>query len=839
MADWIDPRMFPAQLEPLPVGETFLLPVCIDTPTLNRLLTAAYYGADHLEAVSHDPQQGTRINTYEHMGALFEAMAYVGSGTSPCGVETPPGDGCNQIGAFHPAVGYYYNHPILTPTAIAPGWDAPMWQTGAAFGPTYLPTDALLNAAALLNFVDFEAMVEAGIPNFSITVNGTGEVDIQFLKVPQGGLALVVVDGGANVDVIDLSLFDYWETLSVETILTLLGLAVGEPLEVLTHEIPLTTTGDHTITVYFFPNLDVSEFPPIGYGGGLRSMQLCGVNLVDTEEVLPYNLTIDGCTLELRLDAAIVDTIDLTACIQAIANPQLRDDGCQLQVFDLETEIYEDVPGASYFRTQADCPITDTTEIEKSLTGQFTALQLKNTNAAPGSNSGVTIAFQGSGPDLINHDYQQGAIYSRWHDLATLKGRLTFTVFHDDDPIDIVRVGAGSQAVQILQYASKGHSQALRLVRQEGGYNSTRALDVITGSRNLGGISWEGQLSGLRRNTVNNAVTPALTLDAWADGVTPAGGFGPSIAFTGQSSISEAQPMAEIEAKWGNPTHAAREAELALRVRSYGTSERPIRLAVVDQASALAFHNAAPIPKPVVTGETEYAALSSLLDALDAYNLIQDNTAIVPDAGSGGGAVPIVKEMVTEVYYDCGQATLGFSAAASGYGLHAPTIGWGPGSNGFRVGLNHDEGQDWYWARVQFETNFTEDTLVTFGVNIAGSRPRIIRQVLIGPDEGTYPNGLFVWEGPIWRTTSVVSSIQLGCWDTYDPSLHGSINMISLDIAFIGRPNLQQNTWDAVYPFGIDMVAKYIDLTDPVPVYAWDKAPGGDQPPEFVFIAQE
>jgi len=70
------------QTSPLPEGD-FLLPVCIDAATLNRLLTAAYYGAGHLTA--NGQESDTNANgDFTHLIPLLEAMAHIGDAEYTC-----------------------------------------------------------------------------------------------------------------------------------------------------------------------------------------------------------------------------------------------------------------------------------------------------------------------------------------------------------------------------------------------------------------------------------------------------------------------------------------------------------------------------------------------------------------------------------------------------------------------------------------------------------------------------------------------------------------------------------------------------------------------------------
>jgi len=84
MTRWLVPgAVLSEQDTPLPSG-VFLLPVCIDAATLNRLLTAATIGARQLPAVPHDDESGLAQYDFTHLLPLLEAMAHIGDTEYTC-----------------------------------------------------------------------------------------------------------------------------------------------------------------------------------------------------------------------------------------------------------------------------------------------------------------------------------------------------------------------------------------------------------------------------------------------------------------------------------------------------------------------------------------------------------------------------------------------------------------------------------------------------------------------------------------------------------------------------------------------------------------------------------
>lgn len=537
------------------------------------------------------------------------------------------GEGCFSIGAFHPAISYFPNHPVLSPDYVAPAYSAPAWVKDITL-PGYQATDAMINPLSLDLFANIGDLLESGVPSWTLNFSGTGEVDVKFMAQIQGGMVWVFPDGNPLVgDLVDLNWRDLTDFASTGVFFEFLEILQGDPgIFEVEYSVNFTTPGDHTLTAWYIP-IGEAEAPWVGIGGGLRSIQLCGEITVNEDAVMPYDLNLDGCNLQLRLDLVVVDTIDLTPCIEAIAQPVLRDNGCQLQVFDFENEVYEDVPGASYFRTQADCPITDTVEIEKSVTNIFTALDLQNLNPTAHDGSGAGINFYCR--NLTNTKDLQAYAVSKWGDIATRKGRINIGVGNAGVAADVMRISAGNQAVTVLRNASLGHNQIMRWSGDA--YNTIRFCDMLVGARVLHGLTGDGQAQHYKRGTTNNAAHEALVLETWADGVTPAANFGVDMVMKGQSSTTESRAMARLRARWANATDAAREAILGLRVSNYQGEVEPIRIGNQELQTAIGFHAAAPITRRTHTATDELGAIDEINATLAAYGLIVDSTAVVAD----------------------------------------------------------------------------------------------------------------------------------------------------------------------------------------------------------------
>lgn len=169
--------------------------------------------------------------------------------------------------------GYTY-HPFTVVTSGIISTVISDWGFGFEIGDVY--TD-LTKLPARSSWVDVITNL-GNMPSFEIGgLVGTGTVKIHFLNIPQGGRALIQVDGAFNP--LRLQLVELNKDI------------VSFPAETQTSiivPVPITNDGTHTVKVSFLPTVD-DAFIPLFFGGGLREIEICGFGEA---------MTIDPCCPE-------------------------------------------------------------------------------------------------------------------------------------------------------------------------------------------------------------------------------------------------------------------------------------------------------------------------------------------------------------------------------------------------------------------------------------------------------------------------------------------------------------------------------------------------------------
>lgn len=214
-----------------------------------------------------------------------------------CGSPEACEDGdCVEFLPASPFITYAPNDPFRTPDYTPVPYVVPPWYTNPGIPlPGVLPTDAIVNFLGIVAFGDLIGIAQTGFPSCRIHFSGEGEVEIEFVRLPQGGWAWVRIDGSPiGAVIVEL------DTLAV-TGIDLIGDIIESVVEgaiVATEvvELDIVGAGNHFIDVTFFPQIAPDVI--IGFGGGIRRVSFCGVDQQGITQA-PMFRVID-CILEWR-----------------------------------------------------------------------------------------------------------------------------------------------------------------------------------------------------------------------------------------------------------------------------------------------------------------------------------------------------------------------------------------------------------------------------------------------------------------------------------------------------------------------------------------------------------
>jgi hypothetical protein len=199
---------------------------------------------------------------------LIEALA---NETSNC--QDLDGE-CLSYPPFASFVSYFPQNPFTEPDLIPDGFEQPPFfvngKDNAHDLPNYQRGDVLLDFGS----INIEPSWDLDkTPRIELCLTGSGVVELHFLNIVQGGIAIVSVDNpvdlgdilagiiAGGIDSIDLN----------QDIISL----PPETVEEIVIEKEIATEGDHTVYIYFVPTVNDSLIP-LSFGGGLREISLCG-----------------------------------------------------------------------------------------------------------------------------------------------------------------------------------------------------------------------------------------------------------------------------------------------------------------------------------------------------------------------------------------------------------------------------------------------------------------------------------------------------------------------------------------------------------------------------------
>lgn len=255
---------------------------------------------------------------------------YIDGRLSECDdIEQP----CVTYLPSHHSIQWNPQNPFENPDYVPPGFQTPPWVkigldipiAGLQEGDVFSPPTSFPGSAS------WEDLLTEGFARFRYTFYAPATVELHFLNVPLGGIALVTWDDNpltfTNIDM-NRDLVSAPPELIAETI----------------SEFTFETPGKHWIDVTFLPVVDDSSFP-LRYGGGLRKIVLCRA-----EETVQFDMDVrqnpaQPCKLEKKRDNETTWTqfANLSLC-----KPTLRQNPVSrlIEISTDDGETWEPVPAA-------------------------------------------------------------------------------------------------------------------------------------------------------------------------------------------------------------------------------------------------------------------------------------------------------------------------------------------------------------------------------------------------------------------------------------------------------------------------------------------------------------
>jgi hypothetical protein len=193
-----------------------------------------------------------------------------------------------------------YNQPNYTPPdyLVPPFFVNSDFEFPEALG--YQATDIMLNSAAFT--IDPIDIATLNFPRMVISVQGSGEIEIDFLAVQNGGYVVVKIGSMPNIgDIIVEQVVD-----TGVRIIDLNNDKLSIPPEanvVQNSEFNIVAEPDAITEIYcvFVPRLDDSLIP-LNFGGGIRAIQLCGFGQdAGGTELEDFRFNTETCTFEKRV----------------------------------------------------------------------------------------------------------------------------------------------------------------------------------------------------------------------------------------------------------------------------------------------------------------------------------------------------------------------------------------------------------------------------------------------------------------------------------------------------------------------------------------------------------
>lgn len=502
---------------------------------------------------------------------------------------------CYELPLHSPIVDWLPADPFDNNPSIPPGYNFPPWQIITVPQPLegYQVGDVVVNLFSLLT--GFPPIIPAsGVPRMQLTVQGPAEVDIEFARVFQGGIALVLVDGVPR-NWVDLQLYNVGDLLNVNSWLEVFGFAVDSftrgPLEL---PVECPNAQEYVIEVQMFPRpaLDFT----LGYGGGVRGISICSEQ--EQIDLSPFvtDVRLNGGVLEKEIDDTWVPAEAVTDHVDA--SVLVRGNGCQIEGLRAWDVVWSAIESGLYLDIAASCTLTSRLNILQS-TAIGMSMNDGTRQGNQGPRSGYHNIYGTEGLSLYDPANQKG-FYLGWGGSMSFRDQFLHRQTASRAMVDVVATDSAKPALHV-EHTDSGQNTIAVYRRYDG-------IDVVE-------VSKEGWFSAMQQLIVNDL-----------------------------SSTGAKRGQGRLLGQWADDTDATRKGRTIIQADDHAGVREGLRVEADGAAARLGFYGAAAVAKATVTGATALAALNSLLAAAENLGLITDSTAITA-GGEGLTELPYYEAM--------------------------------------------------------------------------------------------------------------------------------------------------------------------------------------------------
>lgn len=281
-----------------PAGRVYICVPVPDDPNHIRAFLGQLDMLSHWNAWDRDTLKKGTLAAQVWRDIVTQVRQNIDDGAS-CAPELPETSGCVDYPLSSSFISWYPLSPYTHAGEVPDGWElAPFTVLDAA-----VPFTELTVGDVMATGFPQPTSGDLTLPAIGLDVQGTGTIELHFLNTVNGGMVLITVDG----DLLTTSTLDLNADILAEPPET-----VGEEL---IFEIDIEEEGSHHIDIRFSPVFDDS-LTPIRFGGGIRSVVLCGFDEMSLDiRTDPDN----DCLLQKTYDGtAWENVIDVSACAESV-----------------------------------------------------------------------------------------------------------------------------------------------------------------------------------------------------------------------------------------------------------------------------------------------------------------------------------------------------------------------------------------------------------------------------------------------------------------------------------------------------------------------------------------